>query len=140
MIDAHELRIGNIIHNGFKPVVVHGLDAEGIILMMQPTSMSLGWGGRRETEYSRLYLGYEVADPSPLTAEILEKCGFRDVTAEQYDFPTYENHLGDRISFDGGIYKYWLGGIYCDWAELRALHRLQNFFFEYNNQELEVKL
>lgn len=131
MVKANELRIGNII--SVIPYGDHLTVSE--IHDATETFKDDSWVHTRED--------VRVSDMSRvagilLTPEILEKCGFRP--ADGYDFPTYEDDLGNRVSFDAGIYKYWLGGIYQDWAEIRSLHRLQNFHFEYTNRELEVTL
>lgn len=130
MIKATELRMGNMV---YVPTTKSGNTVARIYAIMHVDVRVQCEDEKHTFEVNQLM-------PILIIPEILEKCGFKNVMAERYDFPTYEHSLGDRISFDGGIYKYWLGGIYQDWAEIRSLHRLQNFFFEYNNLELEVKL
>jgi hypothetical protein len=137
MIDAKELRTGNIIHNGFKPVIVQGVDGEGVILMMRCRGMSIPEGPHRpEYEWEKLYLGFDEALPIPLTPEILEKCGFlagADHMKGQWVFVN-----GASLFPDGQYFTY------LDQrrplSTVKYLHQLQNLYYRLTGQELEVKL
>lgn len=150
MIKANELRIGNLINNGFKTVVVRGIDAEGILLSMRLVCRSFDWNGRPETEYERLYLGYDLAEPIPLTPEILEKCGFVDPS---------ENGWGCRLSINSADELCWYRQDGPEWGghgntvryqskgsgftrdfNVKYLHQLQNLYFALAGEELTVNL
>lgn len=133
MIKENELRIGNLINNGFKTVVVRGIDAEGILLSMRLVSRSFGWNGHPDTEYERLYLAYELAEPIPITTDILSKWGFE---YNYYDGYAFQHPVGLTYTQPDMTKVNWRGG----WVACQYLHQLQNIYFSLTGNELEVKL
>lgn len=134
MIKPNELRIGNLVGHQDSDYTSDESEIHftGRIESIDERYVIVSELGLRGT------VNYDDLIPIPLSDEWMERLGFK--AQEGYDFPTFEDQYGNRISLDGGVWKYWLGGIYQDWAEIRFLHRLQNFYFEYTNRELEVKL
>jgi hypothetical protein len=127
MINANELRIGNLLnHNNgnivgaFKVDLVHISDIIG------------------NNEYGKRY------EPIPLTEEILLKCGF-----QHHKYANDESFFEMQISKDIFLNyspfhcryilrKQWYGNIYN--GNIEYLHQLQNLYFALTKTELEVNL
>lgn len=129
MINANELRLGNWIKNGFnQPIKINGIISEG------------NTGG----------YALKTLSPIPLTAEILEKAGFKDniLLLGEQGVCSYGWHL--IASTYKGISKVNLAYDYDDCAyeshnaehqtEIKYLHQLQNLYFALTGQELEISL
>ena len=128
MIQANELRIGNII-------IINGI------------TVALG------TELFCLVVTNQTAPPQPipLTPEILEKCGFDVVhkTNNHYAindpngikdshkisvFPTINNQW--HIAFSDTLNGY---NDYTHTTKIQSLHQLQNLYFALTGEELTFK-
>lgn len=138
MIDIKELRIGNWVLNAFgKPVKIYDIISK-----------------RNTTGYAT-----ETLSPIPLTAEILEKVGFKkkligeDICyLKPYKRPLDEHARHDivLISFDavsGGktsIFAVAIREYYRDFqfaiTSIKYVHQLQNLYFALTGQELEINL
>jgi hypothetical protein len=139
MINANELRLGNIVERRREPGVVISLDREDLWVQFG------GEWGDKERWY------YDDIEGVNLMPEILEKCGFE----KRLEY--WEPFVGDA---KGAWYK--RGGIlivvlksigkiyraiaingdefgYVNGPELTSLHQLQNLYFALTDEELEVK-
>jgi len=129
MIQANELRIGNIVgRKYFNPNPKNSkqeIQICFIVGLLDLVRVSLDLKGR-----DVLKCDYDSLEPIPLTPEILERCG-----AEK--FPS-----GDK--------SYTLHGILISYAdcrnvfthdgkELKYLHKLQNYIYESTSQELNYQ-
>lgn len=112
MIKANELRIGNNIFNG----VITSINKDGFTF----------FDGFQEWHSKKLVS--ETILPTPLTPEILEKCGFCLHKNLVY---IHKHHARIRITkqlellLDNNL-----------WVELKYLHQLQNLYFALTGEEL----
>ena len=146
MIKPYELRIGNLI--AWNPRLSHprttlpstqvkvtsifqnkiGYISPGIEHRVEPFEDDLS---QIETPYRPL----DELEPIPLTAEMLEKCGFEKVADETF----IKGHLTlqKMQDYNGEVFLF-------NSAELRPqityVHQLQNFYFALTGEELEVCL
>ena len=136
MINANELRKNNLItdayYESFKTIIkVDSVNEKGINLEIEDdgnwSEIAQRW---IEPEYT-----FEKLFPIPLTEEILLKCGF-------------EKHI-KLGGHDGYLLNGWfittdlcfmVLGSSVILSKLKYLHRLQNIYFELNNEELKITL
>ena len=112
MLQANELRIGNYLQWNGKPFKVNTIFTSHVCSETQPLQ------------------GYE---PIPLTPEILEKCGF------EYDTVTY--YIGNFMLLEGNNdYRVAINSISKQFCDVKYLHELQNCYFMYKKEELEINL
>src|SRR5690606_5107604 len=122
MIQANELRIGNIVMskiNGISKVEQIG------------SSINPEYVGGRSLEgnyWENSYL------PIPLTEEILLKIGFVKDTETSYRW-----YLGEYFTYDLDDGGFRFEGIWIN-PIVKYLHQLQNLYFALTNQELVIKL
>lgn len=140
MIDQKELRIGNLVL--YKPY--GNKDGElktvcGILGMIVYFNKHTNQTGMTHN-----------LQPIPLTSEILEQCGFKDIT-EGYRATGSEGgtwriasplrgqyiDLYEEYKFGEGIIGYFLG--HFEYT-MKYLHQLQNLYFALTGTELTVKL
>lgn len=116
MINPNELRFGNV-------VLAPTLTFNGVTMM--PTILSYF------NEYDAT-----LAQPIPLTHEILENCGFNRLTEKSYN--GYKASIYSRsdiaIYFDDGILTW---GLFLP-LKIYYLHQLQNLYFALTGTELDV--
>lgn len=130
MIKPNELRIGNKLNytglgNSYYPT--------GIITVEEVLSNGVNLSHGDLTVYEA-----EKLHPIPLTPQILEKCGFKDVHGE------YVTLEGIGIYNDGD--DYWFcdedaheGNVIYYGNGFQYVHQLQNLFFALTGEELEIK-
>ena len=125
MIQANELRIGNLIYWDI-PEKLNVLHEVVGIRNGRPQTIPISLGNRIE-EYS----------PIPLTEEILVKCGFEEV----YKSPMHSTYWMERLSY---YFWYEKGNQYADCKGLQVnckhLHQLQNLYFALTGEELTIKI
>jgi hypothetical protein len=124
MINANELRIGNLAYNQYGKIgTVWGFkvgdathDFEHIVSF-------------KELNVNSCYSRY--IQPIPLTPEILEKCGFdRNCILKIYQGVNIEWSYGKEV---------WLtkeGEVIYEFENTQHLHQLQNLYFALTNEEL----
>ena len=133
MMEAKELRVGNLLQSGNRIVVVENIMPYGINYMAQ----------EEDVDYS-----FDILEPVSLTEEILLKCGFTKYEHDAgYDL---EGDITDKCD-EYGLSKLSI----MDWGdgfvlsnsfsfnlrvELKSLHQLQNLYFPLTGEELEVNL
>lgn len=112
MIQASELRIGNLLYWGDKGI--SPIQAGGILLLSQ----------------NKLHI---KPQPIPLTEEILLKCGFKKhITSDIY--PTYAFKFMNVNN--GVLYVLKIGFL----NHIKHIHQLQNLYFALTGEELGVNL
>lgn len=127
MIQANELRIGNI-------VMAMGNDSPDLTQTVI-TLEHFGW----QWEEGGFF---ELAEPIPLTPEILKKCGF-ELSKGKLSLKFYKNPKKGRIV---NLYKVSDGYRYLNTRgvgpspHINYLHQLQNLYFALTGYELEIHL
>lgn len=129
MIDAKELRIGNWIRDPQYGTVQ--------VLWIMEDRHDGYWGPVIKHTGYHSQRAISTFAPSPLTPEILEKCGFV--------FNTYwETEIVDLSEDKDGFFLCTEdcneGDIYRLSRGFHFLHQLQNLFYCLTGQELEIKL
>ncbi len=128
-MQAHELRVGNRVLNNGVIRKVTGLIPHGdkyIVLLDDPvTKRSL-----------------QDIHPIPLTPEILEQCGFEDVSLGKNGLAVRMMiNSSDELAYwkDEGILRYQtrLSGFTRQFAHIKYLHQLQNLYFAMTGEELD---
>lgn len=131
MVNVKELRIGNAVmfdwDGDVRTVFVAGIAPDGIIV--------------KGFEYEDAFTS---TTPIPLTAEVLEKLGFKAKNEEDY-YLEISFHAGFTINIDDfsiGVGNYDEVGEYASMNKdvCRYLHQLQNLYFALTGTELEVNL
>jgi hypothetical protein len=127
-MNQNELRIGNWIYTG-SDFDKHGLS---FVYSISPSCIT--------TRTNGVYQGYNPEDISgiPLTAEILIKCGFRQIL-DNYLFEKVINESLTLNVYKEGISLHSKGCTFEITLPVFHLHRLQNLWFELTNTELEYK-
>lgn len=126
MIDARELRIGNIVEPiTMSPIMVTGITQQktldGIFTLIF-------------VDYGESFL-QEHLNPIPLTEEWLIKLGFeKDVDFEQQIEADYTREIL-MVNVRNGVYYIMFNGLKI---EIRYVHSLQNMYFCLLNKELCV--
>jgi len=121
---ANELRFGSVVYfSNYEPVNESQIRRIGWIDLEQ---LSID-------EHTERYL------PIPLTADVLEKCGFDSV--DRYDCRI--GNITFKVSF-GGTGLIWQYEHHCNpvsrQATLIYLHQLQNLYLDLTGEELTVNL
>lgn len=148
MIKNNELRRGNRVFHNREIVEVESLNDEGINLQ---TPVYDDYDASPEYYYHNL-------DPIPLSPEVLEACGFENVSDKKGD---KDEITGEIITEDWIRYiigaKYTEEGAYtCDlelelyddghfyadqvFVKMDSLHQLQNLYYSLTGSELQVNL
>ena len=130
-----ELRIGNYVsyYNIWHEIV--GIDKDRVLIEYH----------NGETDYYHI----DYIEPIELTEDILTKIGFKkgyneiysmELCTDCYDYYiSYQNVKDNKHSFVASGYNNELKRqIRLD--NIQYLHELQNIFFSFTNQELEIKL
>lgn len=126
MIQANELRIGNIVYANLKSgngrTVIHTITAKDILNIEEE-------GG---------YLNFE---PIPLTPELLDKCcGFKLRGKDMPCSSNLQNLYWTHSEFPFAIYNLSWTLQYVNAVNIEYLHRLQNLFFFVNGKEIEINI
>lgn len=142
MIDAKELRIGNIVEVILSPSKAEfwGIDSISLDLLtvydLNSPDRKMDVDNRKRLEDE--YLGR--ISPIPLTEEMLLKCGFNYDKEEDCwkicGLFIRKEDCGFRIYIE--CEDAWYSG--CYFNDFRYLHQLQNIYFDLTGKELEVKL
>jgi hypothetical protein len=124
MIKANELRIGNLVL--YKP---YG-NRDGEMKTIQGMMGMKAYFNRHSNEGGM----YHHLQPIPLTAEILERCGF-NFNHYTYNWDRSQLSLA-QSDFSPGVYeiKFIVIG-----KPIERLHQLQNLYFAITGEELEIK-
>lgn len=122
MINANELRIGNIIRD--EHGTVHIIDKYDFI-----------------EELTIYGFNFEKCNPIPLTEEWLLKFGFENKN-EYFDIVTYSNEI--CISLKDEEFSLYIrideDSYYSfEWTKINFVHQLQNLYFALTGKELELK-
>jgi hypothetical protein len=131
MINANELRIGNLFKRGDELVEVDSIFRSHFNCRRIVDKVDLG--NNHQSNYQNI----------PLTEEILLKCGFSYDTYKTYSLKIAEYcfiqiHFTDDLcvklseSFEIDSHSMEYG--------IKNLHQLQNLFFALTNEELEITL
>lgn len=140
-MDSKELRIGNYVTDGNY---TSSFKRYGMVLSVSSKSVTLKMPfSKIKITSNKDFDGVDVM-PIKLTQDIVEKCGFNNVSSNEY-WVFYTLINGFRISLalhdepSAGV-KY--GRFYYgdSFDELNYLHQLQNFYKAKTNKELEVIL
>ena len=125
MIQANELRIGNLVLDGNGEITTVESIVDGAI------NYSLDYGALwTDEEYC-----FENLNPIPITEEWLFKFGFvfddvAEYFTEEKVYIKYYNEFGIKIDIEGLFYN----GIYRQ--KLQYVHQLQNLYFALTQKEL----
>lgn len=132
MINATELRVGNILDNGHHIVHVTSTSLD-IDDEYQPQVGVCKFGEHRDEVVIREAAFNIEIKPIPLTPEWLERCGFVD------NLPWAKGNL--RLDGDNRLHVVDHTGYGIIIARnVEYLHQLQNLFFALAGEELNVKL
>ena len=127
MIDARELRLGNLLWNPVQGIAVPvDLRLLSDIVMRQKANLDIGW------------------QPIPLTEQWLFDFGFN---RKDYGEDSYKYWIGiNPVTHDWLFDLTWLGGeeyIYPFYRngfhEVKSVHQLQNLYFALTGEELTKK-
>lgn len=129
MINAKDLRIGNILQNRCKLVSVLGV-----------TIMDRVYYGSVESPCYNYIIDFK---PIPLTPEILEQIGFDKITdSDNDDLFDFETSFGFKLTLFKliGVDYYRVMDV-DNSIDIKYLHELQNTFYIFNNkQELPINI
>jgi hypothetical protein len=119
-MNQNELRIGNWVN--------YGLHSRQITLT----------GNQKKVGIDLIITSYDAIEPVPLTAEVLIKCGFRQIL-DNYLFEKVINETLTLNVYKEGVSLHSKGCNFEITLPVFHLHRLQNLWFELTNTELEYK-
>lgn len=151
MIEARELRIGNLIYTEEED---GSMDVSEVIEFKSDLSMYINEGeliGKRQkrTEDYTWVSPSCPKKPIPLTEEWLVRFGFEKI--KSHDFGDYEYHkfingseylvwfTDYSISIGGSRAEISKGLCYSSDCIIKYVHQLQNLYFALTGQELELK-
>jgi hypothetical protein len=122
MIDARDLRIGNIITDGvISPCVIIEITAKGVYCRYT----------QKLESKKKFWLPFYYLVPLELTEEWLVRLGAIEVMLSTYK---QYNLFGIKLSYINGM---WIE--YVHQIEIRGVHHLQNLYHSLTGQELEMK-
>lgn len=133
IMKANELRIGSLVtHEGIDMFRVDEIrqSNEGCVIRMYPC----------DNLESKMDMFVSLAEPIPLTPEVMEKCGFVKSKLEGYDVHfKYSHHkLHSAIT---ALYNSEFSIKLDDVARgVKSLHQLQSLFFALTGEELPINL
>lgn len=159
MIQSNELRKGNRLYSSVRGVpagaeiTIFSITQHGSDCGYEYTSRRGGAipAAKNGNFHGLAFVRYEEMEGIPLTPDILEKCGFKDVTDGyratgsegglwRISMPHNGKYLDLHEDYDfkqGRVVSYFMGHYE---NKMFSLHQLQNLFFALTGQELEVKL
>lgn len=129
MIDVHDLCIGNWVYDGDKtqfPMFIRAIGEDYVYLDFEGNEGDL-WESTPDDLYG-----------IPLTAELLEKCGYK--RTGEMDFEHQEHYFDIDYRPDSNEYHWWYNFEYMIGKPIYFLHELQNQFRNYTKQQLKVQL
>jgi len=127
MIAANELRIGSLIN---YEQTTH------IITEISKTLVRHYWVKNQKDEYVS---DFSEISPIPLSPEILEKCGIKDVWIKN-SWKVVEDVSGGETFGWGMKVRNANYNKEIEFAYFKSLHQLQNLIFALTGTELEIKL
>ena len=145
MIHTKELRFGNKVRTRQgKIITVQQLLCNTLIYDSQievnreVVTAGRSYGTDYITQLNEIVKEVEYSDVDPiiLTADVLQKCGFRNYLREQWILRIGNQNI-DFEFMDGGLR---LRNPAPSLATIKHLHQLQNFLFAITTHELEVAL
>jgi len=149
MIQANELRIGNIVSYNSDMVIGKHVKVGSIENTTRSTGVRVynGISSPRGLHLTGI-IPFSDIEPIPLTEEILLKCGFEKIDDMVY-YPDkkirslYINTLILRINTCSNLFEFHfqhrVSSMYEN-VEVKSLHQLQNLFHALTSKELEVEL
>lgn len=139
MLNASELRIGNLVFSDTEP-------SNPIVTILE---ILQGYANTSYKEYpadiAKNSILYNRLHPIPLTPEILVKCGFeRDEEEDCNGYMAYRPdtaHYSMRmfINAKGHVCAHYLGTAIST-SHPQSLHQLQNLTFALTGEELKIQL
>ena len=124
MIQANDLRIGNYVnHKTFGICKIVALDYESICI--QRTDLDI-----------KEWFDLHEFKPTPLTEEILLKCGFENYTGDFLELTITEDISIIWVGYLGIM----IGGSAIFFPDKDKVHELQNLYKELKGEELTVNL
>ena len=123
MIEAKELRFGNIVYVDNEKYKIVGI-YENRIKTKRYDQISY-------FPFYHIYLDEKFLKPIQLTKDLLMNCGFKLETNKPNQY-RYKNRL--IIVRDAFFVDYGTS------VRIKYLHKLQNFIYALNNEELEINL
>lgn len=120
MINANELRIGNLVN------VPHGNVQIDYFLKDTGAHFSDGCGGT-----------WGSLEPIPLSPEILDKCGF---VKSEHDDELWQHDDMEIMLYNNQFYQSANLAEYKIGKAIKYVHQLQNMFFSLNDKELQINL
>jgi hypothetical protein len=120
MIQANELRIGNLVDDGFENIIEINIDSYREILVFDANTR---WKGIK------------------LNEEWFLKFGFKNTIIEKLNFQEYKisNLCFAKVGGDHSKYQLSLFGKYYA-VYIEYVHQLQNLYFALTNEELQIEL
>lgn len=139
MIKANELRVGNLLDNGYGIVQVTSISLD-IDDEYKPTIGVCKYGEHRnEIIVNEAAFGIEVK-PIPLSVELMAKLGFSWNAKDKRYYIQIGNTLYLEYDTDFDFYiapESWAGS--CPWNMVKQVHQLQNLYFALTGEELILK-
>lgn len=123
MINANELRIGNIVYYD---------SAEGDLLTNRIDWQDLKWVSEDEKGFNLVH------SPIPLTEEILLKAGFEKVSNESEALKYSLNGFDLVFTYDEWTWSPIQGAKIG--TNIKYIHQLQNLYFALTGEELKIEL
>ena len=126
MIQANELRIGNIV----KPIISRFNEKYLIIESISFDEINMNFRPYR----------LDSIEPIPLTEEWLLKLGFTKHHADYFNDVIYIKNVPNNNEFEWGLYPNKIGsGIQVKNGKLlKYVHQLQNLYFSLTGEELTI--
>lgn len=140
MIDAKELRIGNIVgyyydwyeDDGNKITEYKEMPVCGIETVYTSTGPKVYLQDKLRTNLHDVNVLKLI--PIPLTEEILMRCGFVDIQDGWYEL------VKPPLNFNWNIYDKQLRALGYRHSHIMYLHQLQNLYFALTGEELNIQL
>lgn len=139
MITPQELRIGNWLMYGIKPVQVQYIDPEREIIDMG-LKCSIGvaeYVDKHHIATNGRWLNH--FEPIPLTLEVLVNCGFKKFNLSSGHYCQFDFNNKEAFLFDNSLSYGIMGVANYEWSaadHIKHLHQLQNLFYALTSEEL----
>lgn len=131
MIKSNELRIGNLIENGFKKSNGFPDYIDRVVSLSEEGEINI-WSESLKNQNG----GSEcmVALPIQLTEDWLIKLGFERLSEKYYILDMCEFSTRYYYSYSGGFWRFEVEGKLV--SELKYVHQIQNIYFVLTGKEL----
>ena len=137
MINANELRIGNLIKRD---------DHILRVVQIREIAMFRVEFIDKTISSNEMFIEHIVAEPILLAEEILLKCGFKKLSEIKY-YIEVQTKWGESIYIELSLinknnieYDIRLNGVTTIISYTKYLHRLQNFIFELTQKDFKIEL